>query len=399
MIVLTKIRNIKNIKKIDKPIAFVLGRYVTGGLGAVRCLGRERVPVLWLDSGSKQFGFHSKYCTGIICPDPKSNPKEYIDFLLNLGMKLKHKGVLFPVRDIEVYTMLKYRSQLEEYFHIPMANLEIAEKLLNKNLFYKTLKKLGISHPKTYFPKDISEVEEISNKIVYPCILKPFHSAVFVLDFKTKLFKANSKEQLIQLYKKALSRNHEVIIQEIIPGNARCMHGFNAYYDKNYKPNGSFMYRRIREWPHEMGNGCFIESVKIPEIEEIVTPLIKEIKYYGIVDAEVRKDPRDSEFKLIEINSRCWMQSSLPAKCGANLPYIAYLDTIGKKFEKPNVIKDNVKWLFISEDIRSSVKSILKRELSILEWIKSYRGEKEYSILAIDDPIPFFLSFLPFYLR
>ena len=399
VILLNKTKCINNIKKIDEPIAFVLGRYVTGGLGAVRCLGREKIPVVWLDSDPKQYGFYSKYCNGIFCPDSKSDQKDYINCLIDIGTNLKHKGVLFPVRDIEVYTILKHRSQLEKSFHLPMANIDITEKLLNKSLFYKTLEKLGYAHAKTFFPENLSDVEQISKKIVYPCILKPYYSADFALDFKIKLFKADSQDQLIQFYKKANSRNHKVIIQEIIPGNAKCMHGFNAYFDKDNNPNGSFMYRRIREWPHEMGNGCFIESVNIPEIEEIVTSLIKKMKYYGIVDAEIRKDPRDNEFKLIEINPRCWMQSGLPAKCGANLPHIAYLDSIGEKFEKPDKIKQNVKWLFISEDIRSSIKSILNNELSILEWIRSYRGEKEYSIFAIDDPVPFFLSLIPFYFR
>jgi predicted ATP-grasp superfamily ATP-dependent carboligase len=398
VVLLTRIRNYeKVIQKIDKPIAFVLGKYFTGGLGAVRCLGRAGAPVIWLDSSLKHIGYHSKYCKAIICPHPKFNRKEYVNFLLNLGKMLKHKGVLFPIRDIEVYIILKFRSELEKYFNIPMANLEISDKLINKDLFYKTLEKLDIPHPKTYFLNDISEIEKVSKKIDYPCILKPFHSANFVLDFYTKLFIANSSKQLFQLYRKALLKNHEVMIQEIIPGNVRNMYGLNAYYDKNFTPNCVFMYRRIREWPHTFGNGCFIESVKIPELEELVTPLIKKIKYYGIIDAEIRKDQRDDQFKLIEINSRCWMQSSLSARCGANIPYIAYLDAIGRKFEKPNVIRENVKWLFMWEDIRSSVKSILKRELSILEWIRSYRGEKEYSVLAVDDPIPFFFSLLPFY--
>ena len=60
-------------------------------------------------------------------------------------------------------------------------------------------------------------------------------------------------------------------------------------------------------------------------------------------------------------------------------------------------IKENVKWLFMSEDIHSSMKSIFKGELSIFKWIKSYQGDKEYSILALDDIIPFFYSLIPFY--
>jgi len=152
------------------------------------------------------------------------------------------------------------------------------------------------------------------------------------------------------------------------------------------------MYRRIREWPHDFGNGCFIENAIIPEFEKIITSLIKKIRYFGIVDAEFKKDPRDNMFKLIEINPRCWMQNSLPARYGINFSYIAYMDTIGKKFEKQYLNNKNIKWLFMQDDFYSSFESVKKGELSFSEWINSFRGKKEYAIFSKDDPLPFFVS-------
>ncbi|MBU0498085.1 MAG: hypothetical protein KKG04_09080 [Candidatus Thermoplasmatota archaeon] len=398
MILLNSIQTYKKIvQQIQGPIGFVLGEYITGGLGAVRCLGRAGVPVIWLDATSKHIGFHSKYCKGIISPDLRDHPRDYIDFLLDIGSSLSYKGVLFPIRDIEVMTMLKHRSQLEKYFHIPMADLSISKKLLNKYIFYKTLKNYNIPHAKTFFSHKLSDIEDISKKVQYPCILKPFHSANFVLEFGKKMFIANSAIQLQQQYQKALAKKHEVLIQEIIPGSAQNMCGMNAYYDKTFIPHGVFMYQRIREWPHGMGNGCCIESVKIPELEKIITPFMKNIKYYGIVDAEFKMDSRDHKYKLIEINSRCWMQSSLPARCGANIPLLAYLDAVGRDMGTPTEIKDHLKWVFMGEDIRSGLKSFLKKDLSLADWIRSYKGTMEFSILASDDLVPFFYSLLPIY--
>jgi predicted ATP-grasp superfamily ATP-dependent carboligase len=152
----------------DIPIAFILGKYTTTGIGIVRCLKQKKIPIIWIDSNSKHVGFYSRYCKGLICPDPKNNADEYINFLLQIGEKLNHKGVLFPIRDIEVITTLKYKSKLEKFFQIPFADLSITEKLLNKKIFYKILEDLNIEFPKTYFPKDFSEVEKISKKITYP---------------------------------------------------------------------------------------------------------------------------------------------------------------------------------------------------------------------------------------
>ena len=139
------------IKKIDEPIAFLLGIYLTTGLGFMRSIGRKGIPIIWLDYNPKQIGFLSKYCSGIICPHPKNNEKEYIDLLLNIGEKLSQKGVLFPTGDIETIAILKNRHKLEKFFRIPMADLEIAEIFLNKRIFYQTLKKHDIPHPLTFF--------------------------------------------------------------------------------------------------------------------------------------------------------------------------------------------------------------------------------------------------------
>ena len=381
------------IEQTDKPIALVLGRYITSDLGTVRNLGRKNIPSIVLNPYIKPISSFSKYYKGITCPHPKLNEKKYVDLLLNLGKKLTNKGVLLPNGDAEVLAILKNKDKLEEYYKFSSADFEITEKILNKHVFYETIDKLGIPHPKTYFINDESEVKKISKKIDFPCIVKPVYSDYFISDFKIKLFMVKSKEELLKKYMMATAKNHDVIIQEIIPGGAKNAHGFNAYYDRDYFCNGSFMYRRIREWPHDFGNGCFIESVNIPELAKIITFLIKKIRYHGIVDAEFKKDSRDNKFKLIEINPRCWMQNSLPARCGINFPYMAYMDAIGESFENQVFDKKHVKWLFMQEDFHSALKSISKGELSFHDWMGSFKGEKEYAIFAYDDPIPFFVIF------
>lgn len=381
----------KHLDKIQQPIAFVLGSYLTSGLGVIRSLGRKGIPVILLDSDQRNVEFFSRYCTRLLCPHPNNNEQEYLDFLLKIGKELNEKGVLFPIRDIEVLLILKNRSKLEKYYRIPMSILEISEKLLNKKIFYNTLERLNIPHPKTFFPNNISDIESISDEVAFPCIIKPSLSAHFQLDFHKKLFMAKCREELNQYFEKAISSNHEVMIQEIIPGDAQNMYGFNTYYNRNCKSVGDFMYRRIREWPLAFGNGCYIQTVDIPELKDIINSLMKKIGYHGIIDAEFKRDPRNNVFNLIEVNPRAWMQVSFPAKCGLNLPYIAYMDVTNETIEEPLSTQRDIKWLYMFEDLKSSIISIGNDKLSIGEWIRSLKGRKEYAILTWDDPIPFLI--------
>jgi len=208
VIVLTRYANLdKIIKPIDEPIAVILGKYATTGLGVSRCFGRKNIPVFWFDSNPKQVGFLSKYCKGVVCSHPKNNEKEYVDFLLLAGEKLNHKGILFPTGDIGVSAILKHRIKLERYYHIPIADLKVTEILLNKQKFYQTLENQGILHPRTFFPDDVSELELISKEVRYPYIVKPVHSESFRLEFNTKFFKVKSHQELIQEYRKVTSKN------------------------------------------------------------------------------------------------------------------------------------------------------------------------------------------------
>ena len=268
--------------------------------------------------------------------------------------------------------------------------MHFALRFLNKQKFNTELEKQGIVHPKSFSTNDKTDIKEIAEKIRYPCIVKPASSEFFRLDFNTKFFMVETKKQLMEKYTKAVSRNHEVIIQEVIPGDAGHMYGFNTYYTKKFESYGNFVFRRIRQWPPFSGNGILIENVEKPELEKIITSLIKKIKYHGIVDAEFKIDPRDNTINLIEINPRCWMQVSLPLRCRINLPYTAYLDVLDKKIEKINPSKDTTKWLFFYQDLPAALKDIKDNNLTFRDWILSYKGKKEYAIFSWEDPLPFF---------
>ena len=383
----------KYFTRFNEPIAFILGIYPTSNLGAVRNLGRHGVPTVVLDIKKSQAAFFSKYGKGFLCPHPKYDEETYIDFLLHIGAQLPEKGVLIPTGDTETLTLLRHQSQLESYYHFTMASYEKVDLFINKQLFYQYLEKQDIPHPKTFFPHDENDVKAASAELSYPCIVKPIYPTYFRFDFHTKLFIASSPQQLLSLYRKAHEKNHEMMLQEIIPGEADTMFGYNAYYDHRGTPHGMFMYQRIREWPLGFGNGCYIQHVQEPILEQITTSLMQKIDYYGIVDAEFKRDPRDGLFKFIEVNPRVWMQNSFPSRYGYNLPYMAYLDAIGKPLpENPMSVQHHtVKWVYFLEDIQSVRAQIRNRSIQLRTILPAYSLRNEHAVFAWDDPLPFFI--------
>jgi len=383
----------KYLSRFEEPIAFVLGIYPTSNLGAVRNLGRCMVPTVVLDVKRNQAAFYSKYAKGMVCPHPKYEEESYIDFLMSLGVKLHEKGVLIPTGDTELLALLRHRNQLEKCYYFTMSSYEKVNLFLNKELFYRYLEQHNFPHAKTFFPQNEEEVDAISKELSYPLILKPVYPTYFRLDFHTKLFVISSRQELLSCFRIVSAKKHEVMIQEIIPGDADRVFGFNAYYDQTGASHGMFMYQRIREWPLGFGNGCVIQQVHVPLLEQLTTSLIRTIGYYGIVDAEFKYDPRDGQYKFIEINPRVWMQNSFPSRFGCNLPYLAYLDAVHKPLPEETFSPQihPIKWVYFLEDLQSLRALAQKGSFHIQSLFSDYNLRNEYALFAWDDPVPFFI--------
>ena len=383
----------KYFTKFKDPIAFILGIYPTSNLGAVRNLGRNGVPLVVLDVKKNQAAFYSKYAKGFVCPHPRYDEEKYIDFLIHIGAQLSTKGVLIPTGDTETLALLRHRSQLEPYYYFTTASYEKVNLFINKRLFYQYLEKQDVPHPKTFFPVNENDVNAAGAELSYPCIIKPVYPTFFRFDFDTKVFVVSSAQQLLSVYRKVHEKNHEIMVQEIIPGDAHTMYGYNAYYDRDGTPHGCFMYQRIREWPLGFGNGCYIQHVQKPILEQITTSLIQKIGYYGIVDAEFKRDSRDGLFKFIELNPRVWMQNSFPSRYGCNLPYLAYLDAIREPLpeKSKSIQQQTIKWVYFLDDIQSVKAQIKNRSIHLRTVLPTYSLRNEHAVFAWDDPLPFFI--------
>ena len=89
----------------------------------------------------------------------------------------------------------------------------------------------------------------------------------------------------------------------------------------------SYTGRKLTQFPYDHGSVSVAESLAVPDhVVEKSQALLNEGKIPGITQVELKLDPRDGEFKLIEINDRGWFWVKLAAHSGVNLPLIQYYD-------------------------------------------------------------------------
>jgi D-aspartate ligase len=374
------------------PPAIIMGPYATSNLGVIHNLAAHHIPSIVIDA-RRQCSFFSRYALGLLSPNPSQSVDDYLEFLLDLGRSLPGKAVLFPTADTETLILSQHHDRLTPHFHSTSALYELLNVLINKQSLFELLERYQIPHPATYIVDPGSDLGKISKQIPYPCILKPCYPAQFRLDFPTKAFQASSPEQFLSLVQKITAKGHELIAQEIIPGTAESMFGFNAYYDKHGDVHGQFIYQRIREWPLGFGNGCYLRQVHEPQLEEMTTKLIKPLGYHGIVDVEFRRDARDGQMKLIEINPRIWMQNRFPGYLGYNHPYLAYRDALDLPLQPSMSLEDSsLHWVFGAEDLQSGLAGVRQGTLPIKEWLTTYLRPNLYATFSRNDPFPWVIA-------
>ena len=362
------------------------------GLGVIRNLGRNGVDVYCVVN-KKDEAIYSRFCKKYYTiPNIQKSKSILRRFLVN--KKLNNCAVLFPTSDLYSLHLSELKEELEGNYYLPLSSHEIVRTLVDKREFYRSLSECGVPHPITYIPEDTEDVRRISNEIKYPVFIKPSMSQQFSNIFRRKGFVAKSAEELMHYYLLALNHKLEVIFQEVIPGlAAKNIYGIEGYFDKNHDPKAFFAHCRLRGWPPVFGNTCLRESISISDVivpHTITKNYLQHLKYHGLIEAEWKMDPRNGVFKLLEINARQSMQNSLPARCGINLSLIAYLDSIGKEIEYTEDYETGIKWAFLFDDLRSTIKT--SKNMTIKEWVSSLHGIKEWAYFSADDPVPWIIN-------
>src|SRR4029077_10655828 len=151
------------------------GALIIGGgyksLGTVRSLGRHGIRV-WLLPDEHVLAATSRYVERSF-PWPEAREPEQVEYLLELARAHGLEGwALLPNGDESAAMLARNRAALARCYRltiqVPWRTLRWA---YDKRLTYRLAAGLDIDHPRTYYPRDRSEVLAFAGS--FPAILKP----------------------------------------------------------------------------------------------------------------------------------------------------------------------------------------------------------------------------------
>ncbi len=383
----------------EKPGAVIVGGDFQG-LGVLRSLAGKGIPTVLLDH-DLCIGRFSRHCRRFFrCPKPRDESL-FLDFMMTLAEREGLGGwVVYPNDDDTVRLLSKNKSALEEHYLIPFPEWEVTRIACDKGLTHEAAHRLGILVPRTFYPKDVTELQSVD--IEFPCVVKPAVKEPFYSLTKKKAIRVDDRDELLATFRatRDLAGDSKIMIQELIPGGASALYSVGSMF-KDSHFLGKVVARRLRQHPMDFGHATtYAVTVDMPELEETASSFLSGIGYYGMSEVEFMYDSRTDEYKLLEVNPRPWGWHTLAMAAGADIPYLLYSDMTGQEAQQ-NGFKVGTKWLRLTTDLPTAASEMVKGNLGLTEYLRSMTGDRHFAVLSLRDPLPFLaeIMMLPYLWR
>ncbi len=371
---------------MNGPVAVVL-TLRENGLGVVRALGRQGVPVIAVDDTVDRFYTKTRYARRVACEDFYGTG--LIDRLCELGKNLGGDAVLIPTNDMTVTLVSQYRHRLETAYRHSLPSAGMVDLLMDKDATRKFAETNGFLMPRSFEVTTEQELETYLQEIEPPYILKPRSPGGLRYGTKKVVF-TKSKDELKQAFRMFSQWGSGVVLQEWIPGADRNLVFALYYFDENTNPLGSFIGRKIRQYIPYCGTGCSAEPWKDDCVSEYGLRFFRAIGYTGFGAIEFKISDRDGKYYLVEPSiGRTEHLFALAEANNVNLPYIGYRHMAQLPLPTPDEPPVPVRYFNVQNDFRAARSYMRANDLTVTGWLRSLRGPKQYAVFAWDDLKPF----------
>jgi predicted ATP-grasp superfamily ATP-dependent carboligase len=356
-------------------------------LGVARSLGRRGIPVWLINQGGNLVASASRYVRRTL-PWPDDDDHGRIDFLLRVCASHNLKGwILIPTDDHSVGLASNYHQALSSSYQVTVPAWDTLRWACDKRLLHQLAKRLRVHQPWTFCPATREELATID--CPFPVILKPAMRLQPSNLSVPKAWRADDRNTLLRRYDEVspLLSAENLIIQEMVPGGGEAQFSYAALC-KDGRCLASVVARRTRQFPRDFGQfSTYVETIDAPEVVEPAERLLAAVRFTGLAEVEFKRDPRNGQFKVLDINPRVWGWHTLSKRAGVDFPYLLWLLTRGEPV--PHLRgRTGERWVHLSADLRMAVEEIVRGRLSLREYLRSIRGPRESATFSWDDPLP-----------
>ena len=369
-IITTKSELTRNMNK-----AIVIGSDHHNTLGVIRGLGERGIKpdLVLIAPAAMTFVDASKYIAQKWRIDTDD---EIVDLLISKYNNEKEKPVILCCSDSSSGVVDENADLLRPYFYLPGAKGHgRISKLMNKHEMADLAVEVGLKIPLTIY---LSETEQDLSSIKLPCIIKPIVSRK---GSKTEIAICRTLKELEEyskthnLFKDQIQQFIDKDFEYQLIGCSTSKEVIIPGLSKILRPckgsNTSFLHYT----PLEDGF-CEIEKCK---------EFVRRTGYHGLFSLEFLRDKNGQDY-FMEINFRNDGNAICVTAAGVSLPYIWYLDCVGKEYtEEAN---KEITPVYVMPDM-AELKLLVTRQISLKDYISDLRKTNRFMEYDKRDKKPF----------
>lgn len=376
------------IRDTSTPVLLLGGR--ENALAIARNLGRMGVRVS-ASGGAGAWAMRSKYCTAAYEVPADVPSEQYWQRLLMEEAPHSLRGhLLLACNDDAVEFLANNRERLAQSYlldhSIPSLQLAMLDKLRTLELAQSA----GVPVPRFWRIDRPSDLEAARTTIQFPVMVKPLHSHRFERIMGCKLFIVEREfDEVARRVMQALEHDLAVMIVEMIPGPDSLLSSYYTYIAENGAHLLRFTKRVLRRHPVNAGPASLHMTEWLPETAELGARLLDNIGFRGIANVEFKRDVRDGQLKVIEVNPRFAAPHELLVRSGAPLDVIVYCHLTGQPV--PAIDRyEQFRWLWNPPKDFLAFRQLQRRgELSLAGWVRSLMHRHVNTpIYSLRDPMP-----------
>lgn len=379
-----------DIKTVDvsNPVVLLGGR--ENCLAVTRNLGRLGIKVYV--SGRK--GCHAIYsrhcCRAFPVRRGMSAAQAWHQLLIVRPPAELQGAIIFAMCDESIEFLAANHDALCRKYKLPAFVSDLCMAMLDKMETLVRARAVDVPTPNFWVVNTPEQLLAVRNEIQTPVMVKPLNSRAFVDEFGCKLFIVDSGfEEVVEKVELCHARGIEVMVVEMIPGPDSLLSSFNACRAASGEMLYEYTKSIIRRWPVNRGGATFHRSIWLPETAALGRKLFDGIGWQGIGNIEFKRDIRDGQLKIIEVNGRLTAAQRLITEAGAPIDLIIYCHLTGQPQPHFESYSQTMLLWYPMRDFLAFLNLHRAGEITFAEWLRSLQaGSLLLSTASWRDPLP-----------
>ncbi|KJV24710.1 hypothetical protein [Luteibacter yeojuensis] len=282
-------------------------------------------------------------------------------------------------------------TDLGHRFLVSSSSRAAQELLQDKSVFAGYVAAAHVPHPRTFRLASLADVDAVPIRQLDRVFIKPVNSQKFSDVVGVKGVWVQTRDALREAWARFHAQGFSVMAQEYVPGPATEHFFVDGFRDASGGYTGLFARRRMRMSPPDFGNSSCSRSIPLDDVAPAVRHvrrLLDGLDYRGIFSAEFKRDPRDGEFRILEVNTRAWTYVEFAARRGINVCDMAWRDAQGLPVPRaPRAYENGKLCVDLYHDL-SCMRVTRGRRTDSYGQVFSQWLRADLHVFRFDDPLP-----------